>query len=204
MALQLKEEYMYFGSETTRRVEEVIAEARDPDHRERWRDYVMWLQYQALRCPEDQAVLMREINNIKRRASGTGFPGEVASPHNLPGGGKPYSELYTEDERMHRALMKLERDGLIKFKYDHAYILQKCNETEDAPSFISPQTYIDYIKSYNLSKIPSSDSIEAKRNTTVGKHPQWTFKDPAGQDSTEALRRNELATRFYELFLKGR
>ena len=203
MALQLKEEYMYFGSETLRRVEEVIAEARDPDHRDRWMDYVMWLQHQALCSPEDQTVLMCEINSIKRLGSGRVFPGEVASSHNLPGSVRLYSETYPEDERMLRALKRLESEGLIKHKYDHAYIMQKCNEAADAPYFDSPQSYINYIKSFVLSKIPSSDSIENKRNATMGKHPQWTFTDSSGKDSTEALRRNKLATRFYELFING-
>lgn len=202
MAFQLKEEFMYFGCETRRRVDEVIAEARDPDHRDRWRDYVMWLLFHALSCPDDRAVLMHEINSIKRLASGTGFPCEVASQHNLPGA-KSYSELYTEDERMRRALKKLESDGLIKHKYDHAYIMQKCNETGDAPTFVSPQTYINYVEPFKLSKIPSRDSIEDKINTMSGKHPCWTFNDSAGKDSTESLRRNELATRFWQLFVKG-
>lgn len=203
MVLQLKEEYMFFGSETRRRVEEVIAEARDPDHRDRWMDYVMWLIYHVLNHPEDKPVLMREINSIKRLGSGREFPGEVASSHNLPGSVRLYSETYPEDERMLRALKRLESEGLIKNKYDHAFIMQKCNEAADAPYFDSPQSYINYIKLFALRDMPSSDSIEKKRNATMGKHPQWTFTDSSGKDSTEALRRNNLATRFYELFIKG-
>ena len=78
------------------------------------------------------------------------------------------------------------------------------NETEELPNFNSPKSFLDYLRELNITQLPSEDSIKKKVNTTIDKHPSWTFIDNKGNDATEARRRINVASRFLSIYRKGK
>lgn len=202
--MSYKSEMMLYGSRL-RAVEDVVEEAMDPENAQQRDHYLAFLLAHAFDTQD--AALRRTCDRIKMAHGDKPFGGAPTSAHNIPPAkSEAVSEFamnHTIDERVKRAMEIVIAEEVIKYAYDHAFIMQIMNQTSEMPSFSSAQSYIDYMAGLGFINLPSKDTIEKKISSTFGKHPHWTFTDKKGQDATEERRRSGVGTRFLSAFRKG-
>ena len=203
--LTYKTEMMHFGSRL-RPVEDVVAEAMDPENSQQRDHYLVYLLVHAY---DTQDIALRRVcDRIKMAHGDKPFTGIPASAHNIPNrtstvSVSEYAQTYTVEERVKRAMEIIIAEGIIKNAYDHAFVFMLMNQNREMPNFISAQSYLDYMKGLGFVNFPSKDTIEKKVSGTIGNYPSWSFIDGKGQDAAEARRRNNVATRFFSAFRKG-
>lgn len=202
--MAFKTEMMLYGSRL-RPIEDVVAEAMDPENAGQRDHYLAFLLAHAF--DTEDISLRRACDRIKMAHGDKPFGGSPSSAHNLPSyrseSANEYIKSYTIEERVKRAMEIVIAEGVIRNGYDHAFIMQLMNQTDEMPHFSSAQSYLDYMAAFGFKKLPSKDTIEIKVRATFGKHPAWTFNDKKGMDANEARRRNAVATRFFSSFRKG-
>ena len=124
-------------------------------------------------------------------------------------------EKLSVDEKVKRAIQKLQEEKLFKNKYDYTWIMLfmkevNKNKTNDdykyksleLPTFDSPHSFVDYLNNtLGLSDLPSDKSINNKQNTTNGFF-RWTFTDK--NDENEKNRRNDIVNRFISCYNTGK
>lgn len=200
-----KTEMMVFGSRL-RPVEDVVAEALDPENAQQRDHYLVYLLAHAYDTQD--AALRRVCDRIKTAHGDKPFTGIPTSAHNIPIGNlsastSDYVQTHTVEVRIKRAMEILLAEKVIKNAYDHAFVFQLMNESKELPDFLSAQSYLDYMQGLGFVNFPSKDTIEKKVSATFGSYPSWTFNDNKGQDATETIRRNNVAKRFISAFRKG-
>lgn len=156
--------------------------------KKKWDEY--WEEKHALTEKEIDEIIDHDDNEKKESK----IELETFDGDNLP----------TTEKKIKHAIMMMKEEKIIKNLYDYAFIMKIVNETDGMPNFISPRSFIIYLKGLSIVDIPSEDSIKKKINSTNGKHPSWTFNDKKGKDANEALRRNNLANRFLSIYRKGK
>jgi hypothetical protein len=101
------------------------------------------------------------------------------------------------DVRMGMAVQGLWDEGVLKHLYDYTWVMEVMNQTDGMPCFNTPASFISYLKTADVERLPSEDSINKKINTFTGRFPDWLFIDC---DTTEAKRRINVGKRFLNLF----
>lgn len=196
---------MVFGSRL-RPVEDVVAEALDPENAQQRDHYLVYLLVHAY---DTQDIALRRVcDRIKTAHGDKPFIGIPASLHNIPNmtstvSVSEYAKTYTVEERVKRAMEIVIAEGVIKNAYDHTFVFLLMKQNSEMPDFISAQSYLDYMKGLGFVNFPSKDTIEKKVSATLGSYPSWTFIDSKGMDAAETRRRNNVATRFFSAFRKG-
>ena len=115
-----------------------------------------------------------------------------------------YSEIeYTfVDERVKFAIQSVINENLIKHKYDYTWLMQVMIETDELPNFDSPQSFLTYLSRLELDQnLPEQSSIKKEYSKLSGKFPNWVFSN---KDTTESIRRINVAKRFLSAFRKGK
>ena len=113
-------------------------------------------------------------------------------------------QLADVDKRMKHALDCLKKEGLLIHKYDYVWIMRYLNEEHIKDSglfYISVNSYREYITKYMDHQVAGLSTLSQYYNYIEGRFPEWTFSDT--KDSTERLRRVNVAKRFSALFVKG-
>lgn len=113
-----------------------------------------------------------------------------------PAGTGPVSS----DERFLNCIKEMNENGVLKNLYDYTWVMEVANKTKGLPHFNTPSSFISYLKSLGIKRLPSEDSINKKLNTFYGDFPDWVFTDC---DRTEATRRINVGKFFLSLFLKS-
>ena len=118
--------------------------------------------------------------------------------------GEQVKNLSSTEQLIIRAVEIMKKEKVIKHLYDYAFIMKIMNETEELPTFNSPQSFLNYFKELKIAELPSEDSIKKKVNASFGNHPSWTFTDDKGKDINEVKRRIAVGSRFLSICRKGK
>jgi len=99
--------------------------------------------------------------------------------------------------KIKKALDVLQVEKLMKHMYDYTWVMEAMNQTKGMPDFITPSSFLAFVRDLGVENLPSKDSIELKQNKVSGKFPNWEFTDC---DSTEAQRRINVGRRFLSAY----
>ena len=99
--------------------------------------------------------------------------------------------------KIKKALDVLQVEKLMKHMYDYTWVMEAMNQTKGMPDFITPSSFLAFVRDLGVENLPSKDSIELKQNKVSGKFPNWEFTDC---DSTEAQRRTNVGRRFLSAY----
>lgn len=112
-------------------------------------------------------------------------------------------QLPTVDARVQAAIQCLEKEGTIKRKYDHAWIMRFVDEgkIKGLSPFYSEGCYIRYMNELGIKGVAGISTLNQYYNTVEGEYPNWTFTDT--NDNGERIRRVNVVRRFLTVFLRG-
>lgn len=112
------------------------------------------------------------------RTAADGTPGQ------LPGG------------RIAGAIRRLKEEGLLRFSYDHAWLMAAMNERPDMPHFALTNDFIAWLRAEGVEADACKSQVNRFRNQVRGHLPNWQFGDSKGQNADERRRRTTLAETF--------
>ena len=104
------------------------------------------------------------------------------------------------DNRVRRAVEILQTEHLLKHRYDYTWVMEVMNNTDGLPDFDSAQSFLTYLAGLGFEGLPGESSIKKELSRMWGVFPNWTFPD---KDTTESMRRINVAKRFLSAFRKG-
>ena len=132
------------------------------------------------------------------------FANDIKSVESQSPEGEHIENLSSTEQLIKRAVEIMKKEKVIKHLYDYAFIMKIMNETEELPTFNSPQSFLNYFKELKITELPSEDSIKKKVSASFGNHPSWTFTDDKGKDINEVKRRIAVGSRFLSICRKGK
>lgn len=96
------------------------------------------------------------------------------------------------DCRMALALEVLRQNNTIRHLYDYTWIMVAIGDgvVEGLGGFRSPQSFMDYLCSLGVERIPSRTTLSTFNNNVYGCYPNWEFTDT--DDPQEILRRKNV------------
>ena len=105
------------------------------------------------------------------------------------------SGVYEIDEinrRMALALKILKENRAIRYSYDYTWIMVAIGDgvVKGLSGFKSPQSFMDYLKSLGVDKVPSRTTISTWFGRVLGIYPNWEFTDT--KDPNETMRRKNV------------
>ena len=105
------------------------------------------------------------------------------------------SGVYEIDEinrRMALALKILKENRAIRYGYDYTWIMVAIGDgvVKGLNGFKSPQSFMDYLKSLGVDKVPSRTTISTWFGRVLGMYPNWEFTDT--KDPNETMRRKNV------------
>ena len=110
-------------------------------------------------------------------------------------------EMFSDDERIIKAVNILKVEGVLKHMYDYTFVMQMMNETEGMPHYDTPQSFLKHFAQLGIAPLPDVSSINRIFSKMVGKFPNWTF---VNKDKTETVRRNNVGRRFLNAYKNGK
>lgn len=106
-------------------------------------------------------------------------------------------EMFSDDERIIKAVNILKVEGVLKHMYDYTFVMQLMNETEGMPHYDTPQSFLKHFAQLGIAPLPDVSSINRIFSKMVGKFPNWTF---VGKDKTETVRRNNVGRQYLNAY----
>ena len=96
------------------------------------------------------------------------------------------------DRRMALALEVLKQNKTIRYLYDYTWIMVAIVDgvINGLGGFRSPQSFMDYLGSLGVERIPSRTTLSTFNNNVLGTYPDWEFTDT--DDPQEILRRKNV------------
>ena len=96
------------------------------------------------------------------------------------------------DRRMALALEVLKQNKTIRYLYDYTWIMVASGDgvINGLGGFRSPQSFMDYLGSLGVERIPSRTTLSTFNNNVLGTYPDWEFTDT--DDPLEILRRKNV------------
>lgn len=96
------------------------------------------------------------------------------------------------DRRMALALEVLKQNKTIRYLYDYTWIMVAIGDgvINGLGGFRSPQSFMDYLGSLGVERIPSRTTLSTFNNNVLGTYPDWEFTDT--DDPLEILRRKNV------------
>ena len=96
------------------------------------------------------------------------------------------------DRRMALALEVLKQNKTIRYLYDYTWIMVAIGDgvINGLGGFRSPQSFMDYLGSLGVERIPSRTTLSTFNNNVLGTYPDWEFTDT--DDPQEILRRKNV------------
>ena len=97
---------------------------------------------------------------------------EVVSTEDLQG-----QESHT-DTCFAKAIKELQKERVIRHKYDYAFIFMAINEgiITGMDPFFSPQNFIDYLRMLGIKDLPCRATLSNMCTYTQGEYPQWDYQ----------------------------
>jgi len=105
------------------------------------------------------------------------------------------SGVYEIDEinrRMALALKILKENRAIRYSYDYTWIMVAIGDgvVKGLSGFKSPQSFMEYLSSLGVEKVPSRTTLSTWFGRVIGKYPDWDFTDT--KDPNEIMRRKNI------------
>ncbi len=110
---------------------------------------------------------------------------------------EPIDIEMSEDEIIKNSILRMWDEGELKHLYDYTWVMVAMNDTKGLPNFDSPSSFVTYLASLGIPKMPSESSIKKKFEKMLGTFPDLVFLDA---DKTEANRRINVGKRFLKLY----
>ena len=108
----------------------------------------------------------------------------------------------TIEDKIRHAIRTMQKEGVLKHRYDYLWMMLVLNDTDELPHFGNPNSFLQYLRTnIGLDGLPSESSLQKKYGETLGHCPDWTFRDT--DDTPEVNRRNNVGKRFLSLLRKG-
>lgn len=109
---------------------------------------------------------------------------------------QPYEGHDEVIQRVSLAIKTLQRNKTIRHLYDYTWIMAAIGDgiVEGMGGFSSPQSFIDYLKSIGVERVPSRTTISTCDSRFFGKFPDWEFIDT--HDPLEIQRRKNVVHQF--------
>ena len=108
------------------------------------------------------------------------------------------------DCRMALALEVLRQNNTIRHLYDYTWIMVAIGDgaVEGMGGFKSPQSFMDYLSSLGVVRIPSRTTLSTFNNNVYGNYPNWEFTDT--EDPQEILRRKNVVRQLISALNKAK
>ena len=105
------------------------------------------------------------------------------------------SGVYETDEinrRMALALKILKENRAIRYSYDYTWIMVAIGDgvVKGLSGFKSPQSFMEYLSSLGVEKVPSRTTLSTWFGKVLGRYPDWEFTDT--KDPKEIMRRKNI------------
>ena len=102
--------------------------------------------------------------------------------------------------RFKKAIMALQNEGLIKHKYDYAWLYAaiQIGVVDGMSIFASVNSFIIYVTDLGIEGVAAISTLSQYYSYVQGKFPDWSFTDTL--DMREKTRRVNLVKRFLKLF----
>lgn len=100
------------------------------------------------------------------------------------------------DSSVTQALAVLLQNGVMTHPFDYTWIMVAIGDgaVKGMGAFRSPQSFMNYLASHGVERVPSRSTLSAWYNKVLGKYPEWHFTDTT--DPHEILRRKNVVTQF--------
>ena len=108
------------------------------------------------------------------------------------------------DYRMALALETLRQNNTIRHLYDYTWIMVAIGDgaIKGLGGFKSPQSFMDYLSSLGVERIPSRTTLSTFYNKVLGTYPDWEFTDT--EDPQEILRRKNVVKQLISALNKAK
>ena len=108
------------------------------------------------------------------------------------------------DRQMALALKTLRQNNTIRRRYDYTWIMVAIGDgaIKGLGGFKSPQSFMDYLSSLGVERIPSRTTLSTFYNKVVGKYPHWEFTDT--DDPHEIMRRKNVVRQLISALNKAK
>ena len=108
------------------------------------------------------------------------------------------------DYRMALALETLRQNNTIRRLYDYTWIMVAIGDgaIKGLGGFKSPQSFMDYLSSLGVERIPSRTTLSTFYNKVLGTYPDWEFTDT--EDPQEILRRKNVVKQLISALNKAK
>ena len=108
------------------------------------------------------------------------------------------------DYRMALALETLRQNNTIRHLYDYTWIMVAIGDgaIKGLGGFKSPQSFMDYLSSLGVKRIPSRTTLSTFYNKVLGTYPDWEFTDT--DDPQETLRRKNVVKQLISALNKAK
>ncbi len=96
-------------------------------------------------------------------------------------------------------LMTLKQNGIIRRLYDYTWIMVGINDgaIEGLGAFKSPQSFMDYLQSLGVERVPSRTTLSTWFGRVLGTYPDWEFTDT--DDPQEIQRRKNVVSQLIKV-----
>ena len=90
------------------------------------------------------------------------------------------------------ALKILKENRAIRYSYDYTWIMVAIGDgvVNGLSGFKSPQSFMEYLSSLGVEKVPSRTTLSIWFGKVLGRYPLWEFSDT--KDPNEIMRRKNI------------
>jgi hypothetical protein len=108
------------------------------------------------------------------------------------------------DCKMAYALEVLNQNRTIRHLYDYTWVMVAISDEaiKGLRGFKSPQSFMDYLSSLGVKRIPSRTTLSTFYNKVLGTYPDWEFTDT--DDPQETLRRKNVVKQLISALNKAK
>ena len=108
------------------------------------------------------------------------------------------------DYRMALALETLRQNNTVRHLYDYTWIMVAIGDgaIKGLGGFKSPQSFMDYLSSLGVERLPSRTTLSTFYNKVLGTYPDWEFTDT--EDPQEIMRRKNVVRQLISALNKAK
>ena len=125
---------------------------------------------------------------------------ETAMNHNEEVMKRAMDRATVMQQKIKDCIFAMTGEGTLQHLYDFTWLMAVMNQSDNLPCFDTPGSFVNYLRSLGVMKLPTESSINKAQNKFFGTFPDWEFTDC---DQTEADRRINVGKRFLSLYRKS-
>lgn len=141
-----------------------------------------------------QEMINKDMNKVMQKAQ------ETAMNHNEEVMKRAMDRATVMQQKIKDCIFAMTGEGTLQHLYDFTWLMAVMNQSDNLPCFDTPGSFVNYLRSLGVMKLPTESSINKAQNKFFGTFPDWEFTDC---DQTEADRRINVGKRFLSLYRKS-